>query len=162
MKTSNINLGENVIIDTSSTFNNVKIGDNVKISKNCSVYGSCEFNLEIGNDSYVGMNSTLNGFKNKLFIGNNVSIAQNVVIMTDSGPNASQSLQKVFPLINGPVKIGNHSWIGANSVVMPNVVLGEFCVVAANSFVNKSFPSFSVVGGNPAKLIRKIEPDKIY
>ena len=105
------------------------------------------------------MGSLLNGYHNKLIIGKNVSIAQNVNIMTDSGPNASRKMQKYFQLINGPVKIGDHSWIGANSVIMPNVVLGEFCVVAANSLVSKSFPPYSVVGGNPAKLIKRLIND---
>lgn len=156
MKTSNIFLGKDVIIDPSSTFNNVKIGDNVKISKNCNIYGSSENILRIGKETTVAMGSLLNGYANKLLIGENVSIAQNVNIMTDSGPNASKEMQAYFPLVNGPVIIGNHSWIGANSIIMPNVNLGEFCVVAANSFVNRSFPSYSVIGGNPAKLIKKI------
>jgi acetyltransferase-like isoleucine patch superfamily enzyme len=156
MKTSNIKLGIDVEIDSSSTFNNVIIGDNVKIAKNCNIYGSEDYILEIGNGSYIGMCSLINGFSNKLIIGINVSIAQNVNIMTDSGPNASKKMQEYFPIIKGSVTIGNHSWIGANCVIMPNVNLGEFCVVAANSYVNKSFPPFSVIGGNPAKLIKSI------
>ena len=156
MKTSNITLGKDVTIEPSSTFNNVKIDDNVKIAKNCNIYGSSENILIIGKETYIGMCSLLNGFANKLVIGENVSIGQNVNIMTDSGPNASKEMQAYFPLLNGPVSIGDHSWIGANSIIMPNVRLGEFCVVAANSFVNISFPSYSVIGGNPARLIKKI------
>lgn len=156
MKTSNITLGEDIDIDPSTTFNNVKIEDKVKIAKNCSIYGSKSYILEIGKESYIGMGSLLNGYANKLIIGKKVSIAQNVNIMTDSGPNASTEMQGYFPLLNGPISIGDHSWIGANCVIMPNVTLGEFCVVAANSFVNKSFPSYSVIGGNPAKFIKSI------
>lgn len=156
MLTSNIILGENVIIDISSTINNVKIEDYVKIAKNCSIFGSSKNILEIGKESYIGMGTLLNGHAAKLIIGENVSIAQNVIIMTDSGPNASKEMQKFFPLIEGPVVIGNHCWLGANSVIMPNVELGEFCVVAANSFVNKTFPSYSVIGGNPARILKMI------
>jgi acetyltransferase-like isoleucine patch superfamily enzyme len=161
MITSNISLGVNVNIDPSSSINNVKIGDNTKIAKRCSVYGSPENILEIGNDSYIGMNSILSGFVAKIVIGSNVSIAQNVNIMADSGPNASAALQKIFPLIKGSVKIGDHCWIGTNSIIMPSVNLGEFCIVAANSFVNKSFPAYSMVGGSPAKLIRSLKIDEI-
>lgn len=157
MKLSNISLGENVVIDDTSSINNVKIDDNVKIAKMCSIYGSAEHQLEIGANSYIGMFSILNGFKRKLTIGQHVSIAQNVNIMTDSGPNASEEMQKIFPLLEGEVHIGDHSWIGANSVIMPGVNLAEFCVVAANSFVNKSFPSFSMIGGNPAKLLKTLQ-----
>ncbi|RXM40024.1 transferase [Chryseobacterium sp. CH21] len=162
MKISNISIGENVIIDPTTSINNVRIADNVKIAKLCSIYGSEKNQLEIGESSYVGMFSILNGFSRKLTIGKHVSIAQNVNIMTDSGPNASEEMQKIFPLISGEVQIGDHSWIGVNAVIMPGVQLGNFCVVAANSFVNKSFPDYSMIGGNPAKLIKTLLlPDEI-
>ena len=157
MKTSNISIGKDVIIDPSSAINNVTIADNVKIAKYCSIYGAESNILEIGKDSYIGMFSILNGYSRKIKIGKNVSIAQNVNMMTDSGPNASEEMQAYFPIIKGEIAIGDHSWIGANVVVMPDVILGEFCVVAANSFVNSSFPAYSVIGGNPARLIKTIE-----
>jgi acetyltransferase-like isoleucine patch superfamily enzyme len=157
MITGNISLGENVSLETSSNINNVVIGDNVKIAKNCSIFGSKDNVLEIGNNSYVGMGTLLNGYSAKIIIGEKVSIAQNVNIMADSGPNASEEMQKFFPIIKGPISIGDHCWIGANAIIMPNVKLGEFCVVAANSFVNKNFPSYSVIGGNPAKVLRIIK-----
>ncbi|MCF8380677.1 MAG: acyltransferase [Bacteroidales bacterium] len=100
------------------------------------------------------MNSIINGFAAKIIIGENVSIAQNVNIMVDSGPNASPKMQRVFPIEKGPIKIGDNCWLGANSIVMPNVTLGEFCIVAANTYVNLSFPAFSIIGGSPARLIR--------
>jgi ubiquinone/menaquinone biosynthesis C-methylase UbiE len=81
--------------------------------------------------------------------------------MVDSGPNASPGMMKIFPIVKGPVTIGNDSWIGANSIIMPNVTLGEFCVVASNSFVNKSFPPFSIIGGTPARLIRNFTATEI-
>jgi acetyltransferase-like isoleucine patch superfamily enzyme len=154
MKFANINLGLEVEIDPSSTVNNVNIGDRVKIAKLCSIFGGPDNLLELGKDSYVGMHTIINGFAAKLIIGENVSIAQNVNIMVDSGPNASPSMQRIFPLEKGPVRIGNNCWIGASVIIMPKVTLGEYCIVAANSYVNKSFPSFSIIGGNPAKLLR--------
>jgi len=157
MITSNIQLGEGVSIDPSSSVNNVTVGNHVKIAKNCSIFGSAQFPLEIGDSTYIGMFSIINGFKAKVSIGKNVSIAQNVNIMADSGPNASPLMQQYYPMITGNVKIGDHSWLGANVIIMPGVELGEFCVVAANTFVDKSFPSYSVIGGNPAKLIKRIE-----
>jgi acetyltransferase-like isoleucine patch superfamily enzyme len=161
MKFANIHLGAEVEIDPSTSINNVTIGDKVKISKRCSIYGGYENQLVIGENSYVGMNTILNGFAAELRIGKNVSIAQNVTIMVDSGPNASTALQRIFPIEKGPVEVGNDCWIGANAVIMPNVTLGEFCVVAANSYVNKSFPSFSIIGGSPARLIRSFSKKEI-
>lgn len=158
---ANINIGENVQIDPSSTVNNVIIGNNVKIAKRASIFGGPNNLLEIGDNSYVGMNCILNGFSEKLKIGSHVSLAQNVNIMVDSGPNASELMQLVFPLECAPVQIGDHSWIGASSIIMPGVSIGKFCVIAAGSFVNKSFPDYSIIGGTPARLIRKMSKDEI-
>jgi len=160
MKFANINLGDNVEIDPSTTINNVTIGANVKIAKRCSLYGSPGNQLEIGSDTYIGMNTIVNGFAAKVRIGEHVSIAQNVNIMADSGPNASLSMQKIFPIEKGTVKIEDHCWIGAGAIIMPNVALSEYCIVAANSFVNRSFPAFSVIGGNPARLIRSFTEEE--
>ncbi len=160
MKFGGITLGADVEIDPTTTFNNVNIGDRVKIAKHCSIYGGSDNQLEIGMETYIGMNSILNGFVAKLIIGSNVSIAQNVNIMVDSGPNASPAMQKIFPIEKGPINIGNNCWLGANTIVMPNVTLGEYCIVAANSFVVKSFPAFSIIGGNPAKLLRMFTDDE--
>lgn len=154
MKYANICLGIDVDIDPSSSINNAAIGNNVKIARRCSIYGSPAYQLEIGSNSYIGMNTIINGFAAKVDIGANVSIAQNVNIMADSGPNASRALQRLFPIIAKEVHIGDDCWIGASVIIMPGVTLGNFCIVAAHSFVNKSFPAFSIIGGNPAKLIK--------
>ncbi|MCX6279312.1 MAG: acyltransferase [Bacteroidetes bacterium] len=161
MKFANINLGSDVEIDPSSSINNVIIGDRVKIAKRCSIFGGSDNPLEIGAGSIIAMNSIINGFAARVKIGKNVGIGQNVNIMADSGPTNSPQMQKVFPLVTGPINIGNHCWIGASAIIMPNVSLGDYCVVAANSFVNKSFPEFSIIGGNPAKLIRFFTTEEI-
>ena len=156
MEISNIQLGENVQIDDSTSFNNVVVSKNVKIAKRCSIFGSQNYPLIIGEGTYIGMNTILNGFRAQLRIGARVSIAQNVNIMVDSGPNASLELQKIYPMEAGDIEIGDDSWIGANVIIMPNVKLGKFCVVAANSFVNASFEDYSLIAGTPAKFIKKI------
>lgn len=158
---ANITLGQNVDVDETTSINNVNVGDNVRIAKRCSIFGGSTNVLSIGANSYIGMNSVLNGYSAQLIIGANVSIAQNVNIMVDSGPNASPLLQRIFPLEKAPVTIGDNSWIGASSVIMSGVTLGRFCVVAANSFVNRSFDDYSIIGGTPARLIRKMTEQEI-
>ena len=161
MITSNIYLGENVSIDKSSNVNNVKIGDQVRIAGQVSVFGSKDQVLELGQNCYVGPNCLIEGYNAKVKVGSFVSFAQNVNLMSGSGPNASPLMQKLFPITKGEVSIGDHSWIGASAVIMPNVSLGKCCIVAANSFVNKSFEDYSIIGGSPARLIRKMTDAEI-
>jgi acetyltransferase-like isoleucine patch superfamily enzyme len=58
-------------------------------------------------------------------------------------------------MLKGRVEIGNDCWIGANAVILKDVVLGDGCIVAAGAVVTKSFPANSVVAGVPAKLLRQ-------
>ncbi len=154
MESNTNKFGENVKINEGSSVNNTIIGSNTKIAKRCSIYGNPEFPLLVGVGCYFGMNSICNGFDAQIAIGNYVSCAQNVNIMAGSGPNASERMQRIFPLKMSPVTIGDHTWIGAGAVILPGVEIGRFCFIHANSVVNTSFPDFSIIGGIPAKLIR--------
>lgn len=63
----------------------------------------------------------------------------------------------------GSVQIGKYSFIGPHVTIMPKVKLGKGCLVAAYSFVKDEFPDFSIIGGNPAKIIGDTrEMDKSY
>ncbi len=158
---ANISLGKNVQIDPTASINNIVLGDNTKISKRVSAFGSSENLLEIGESTYIGMNCILNGYSAKLTIGKNVSFAQNVNVMVDSGPNASLNMQRIYPIVAKEVIIGDNSWIGASAIIMPGVALGKYCVVAAGSFVTTSFSDYSIIGGTPAKLIRFFTDEEI-
>lgn len=161
MITSNIILGEEVFIDSSSKVNNATIGARCKIAAQVNLFGSPKHPLILGEGCYIGPYCLLEGFNGLVEIGNNVSFAQRITLISGSAPNASYKLQRIFPLDTGPIKIGDHNWIGAHCVIMPNVTLGEFCIVAANSFVNQSFPAYSIIGGSPAKLIRSLSIEEI-
>lgn len=161
MITSNIQLGADVFIDKDASVNNVQIGSKTKIASQVKIFGSPEHILNVGEGCYFGPYTIVEGFNAQVTIGHHVSFAQNVNLMSGSGPNASEALQKIFPIIKGSVQIGDHSWIGASAVIMPHVHLGKFCIVAAHSFVNQSFPDYSVIGGTPAKLIRTLTPEEI-
>jgi acetyltransferase-like isoleucine patch superfamily enzyme len=161
MLTGNIKIGQNVFIDPSSKVNNASIKDNVKIAANVNIFGSPKSQLEIGQNSYIGPYCMLEGYNGRVSIGSYVSFAQRITLLSGSAPNSSERMQRIFPIQKGPVTIGDHTWIGAHCVIMPNVELGKYCVVAANSFVNKSFPDYSIIGGSPAKLIRLLTQQEI-
>jgi acetyltransferase-like isoleucine patch superfamily enzyme len=61
-----------------------------------------------------------------------------------------------------PVLIGNNVWIGRNSIILPGVEIGDHSVVGAGSVVTKSVPPRSVVAGNPARIIREIAASQDY
>lgn len=86
-----------------------------------------------------------------IHIGDHVTISSNVSFCThDNG------IIKVIPGktdVVGPITIGNNCFIGMNSILMLGVTLNDNCIVGAGSVVTHSFPSNSVIAGNPARLI---------
>lgn len=91
-------------------------------------------------------------------IGDNCRIAKDVKFFTHGG---AWTLRYVFKDENldffGKVKIGNNTYIGESSMIMPGVTIGDNCMVAAGSVVVKSVPDNTVVGGNPAKYIGDVK-----
>lgn len=86
-------------------------------------------------------------------IGNNVTLAPRVHILChDASTKHYLGYTKI-----GKVTIGNNVFIGANTIVLPNVKIGNDVVIGANSTVTKDIPSNSVVAGNPAKVISTLE-----
>ena len=94
---------------------------------------------------------------NKVYIGDYTFIAPNVGIR--SGNHDRQDLR--IQTDNPPVRIGNYCWLGMNVAILPGIVLGDFTVVGAGAIVTKSFEEgYCVIGGNPARVIRKLEKDQ--
>ena len=59
------------------------------------------------------------------------------------------------PLVTSPVSIGDGCWIAENVKILRGSIIGEKCIVAANSVVKGKFPAYSIIAGNPAKVIKK-------
>jgi acetyltransferase-like isoleucine patch superfamily enzyme len=111
-------------------------------------------NVSINSDCHIGA-------INEIIIEDGVLIASKVYItdhyhgeITSQAINLIPSERKLFS--KGAVKIEKNVWIGEGVVILPNVTIGENSIIGANSVVTKSVPKNSVVGGNPAKIIRTI------
>ncbi|MEG0691993.1 MAG: DapH/DapD/GlmU-related protein [Oscillospiraceae bacterium] len=89
-------------------------------------------------------------------IGNGTQIANNVGIIT-----ANHDLNDITKhQVGKPVIIGENSWIGMNSVILPGVILGEHTIVGAGSVVTKSFSEGNcVIAGNPARLLKVLDKE---
>ena len=108
------------------------------------------WNLNMGNRASIGENCWVYAMA-PIRIGEYSCIGKDVYLLT-----GSHDIEKAtFDLVTKPITIGNGCWIATASTILPGVSLGDFCVAAANSVVSKDFVSFSVVGGNPAKFIKK-------
>jgi acetyltransferase-like isoleucine patch superfamily enzyme len=91
---------------------------------------------------------------NKIYIGDHTFIAPNVGIMSGNHDFSDLRLQTT----NTPITIGSYCWLGMNVMVLPEVVLGDFTIVGAGAVVTRSFEEgYCVIGGNPAKIIRKLD-----
>lgn len=100
------------------------------------------------------------GHTELLSIGPNVAVGPNVTIILHSDPYPS-NLSKLYPKNKKKVIINKHVWIGASATILGGVNIGENSIIAAGAIVIRDVPSFSIVAGNPAKIIKKINPNYI-
>jgi maltose O-acetyltransferase len=90
-------------------------------------------------------------------IGDRVSIAPRVTLVTSSHPNNSR-IREFAPLDRGAVTIEADAWIGSGSIVLPGVTIGRGAVIGAQSVVANDVAPFHVVAGQPARTIRVLTP----
>jgi acetyltransferase-like isoleucine patch superfamily enzyme len=105
----------------------VFFGDRNVINSGCFFDGRC-FPIEIGQDVSIGPEATI------LTLGHD-----------PRSPNFGDK--------GGPVKIGDHVWIGYRAIILPGIEIGEGAVVGAGAVVTKDVPPFTIVAGNPALKI---------
>lgn len=133
-------------------WNRFEIGNNTTIEDFVTINNGVG-DVKIGHSSRIGMGNTIIG---PVHIGNSVILAQNVVA---SGLNHSYEDISV-PIKNQSVTtklivIDDETWIGANVTIVAGITIGKHCVIAAGSVVTKSIPDYSVVVGNPARIIKR-------
>lgn len=136
-------------------FNKFNIGKKSTI-EDFSVVNNGVGDVFIGDNTLVGMSNVIIG---PVTIGNNVILAQHIVL---SGLNHEYRDINV-PIADqkvtmAPIVVEDDCWIAANSVITSGVTIGKHSVVAGGSVVTKSVPPYSVVAGNPAKIIRQYDP----
>lgn len=133
----------------------VKIGLGVKICSSVTIIGNGK--LTIGKETWIGP-QTLICCSDNVDIGADCDIAPRVYIGDGTHAITPDAKRIAGHDCAIPIKIGNGCWICANASVLPGVEIGDKCIVAAGAVVSKGkFDNFSLIGGIPARLIRKYE-----
>jgi len=117
--------------------------------------------LEIGDNVSLGEYSHITCAR-KVVIGNGV-LTGRFVLITDNSHGSSLTEEIIRPPLarpihsNGAVIIHDNVWIGDKATILPNVIVGEGAIVAANAVVTKDVPAYTVVAGCPAKVVKMIK-----
>ena len=123
-------------------------GEGTSIYDSCLVLGD----VRIGKNTWVGPYTILDGSGGGLSIGEECAISAGVHIYTHDTVN---KVINSGPIEVAPVSIGNHVYIGPQTVIAKGVSIGDYVVIGANSLVNRDIPGGSKVFGSPARIVGK-------
>lgn len=143
------------------------IGENTIIGRSCilgtwKTYNGVDYNpsIIIGDNCNIGEYNHITACGN-ILIGNGVLTGRYVYISDNNHGDTEYSTLTIRPLerelsSKGEVIIGNNVWIGDKVAILSGVTIGEGAIIASNAVVTKDVPSYSIVGGVPAKLIKQV------
>ena len=112
--------------------------------------------VNIGKGCYIAQQCSIdNAYPELVFIEDCAGVNQGTTIIAHS--NAGAFFEDIVPNVAAPVVIRHHALCAINSTILPGAEIGEFSIVTAGSVVNKKVPPYSLVQGNPAKVIFNFE-----
>lgn len=112
-------------------------GKNITIGKDVFINSGCHFQDQGG-----------------IEIGDGALIGHNVVLATINHDTIPGNGRKNH---YAPIQLGKHVWIGSNATILPGVTVGDWAVIAAGAVVTNDVPPYTIVGGVPAKIIKRVE-----
>jgi acetyltransferase-like isoleucine patch superfamily enzyme len=131
------------------------------LPRSSSIHWRAEFyapsQVQIGEHTTIGDGAFLDG-RGGLVIGASVNLGSKVTIWTRQHDIDSPT----FAEVGAPVEIRDYAYLGSGCTILPGVTIGEGGVVGAGSVVTKDVPSFTLVAGAPARVIRKRSQDLNY
>lgn len=116
------------------------------------------FNADCGRNIHLGEGVFINSgckFQDQggIFIGDRCLIGHNVVIAT---LNHHMDVERRGGMVPKPVRLGSDVWVGSGAILLPGITVGDGAVVAAGAVVTKDVAPRTIVGGNPARLIKQV------
>lgn len=112
-------------------------GKNITIGKDVFINSGCHFQDQGG-----------------IEIGDGALIGHNVVLATINHDTIPGNGRKNH---YAPIQLGKHVWIGSNATILPGVTVGDWAVIAAGAVVTSDVPPYTIVGGVPAKIIKRVK-----
>lgn len=173
--TSTINRGIKIRLDNPKEKKYLVIGENCIINGKF-VFESSEGKITIGNHSYIGGGTYIS--RSSIEIGDNVTIAWGGTVydhdshsldyrkrrkdiddeLEDFRSRHNMIQNKDWDdVMSRPIKICNDAWIGMNVIILKGVTVGEGAIVGAGSVVTKDVPAWTVVAGNPARIVKELK-----
>lgn len=152
----------------------LEIGSDCIISGNY-IFESSEGYIEIGNHTYIGGSTFIS--RSRISIGSNVTIAWGCTVYDHDSHSLDYKLRrkdiddelrdirdgvnfiqnKDWSCVNSkPIRICDDAWIGMNCIILKGVTIGEGAIVGAGSVVTKDVPAWTLVAGNPARVIKSL------
>ena len=157
----NVVLGDNVVIADGVQLKNVVIGDNAKLGRNITLYSDKESQpVRIGRYCWLSYGVFGEATQGEIILKDYAIVAHRAILLSSTGTNTNNPVMyEIYPEHGGPITIGKYAWIGAQCTILPDVILGDGVVIGANSLVKGGrYEAWSVYGGTPAKLLKKIDP----
>jgi acetyltransferase-like isoleucine patch superfamily enzyme len=152
-------VGKKIIIGNDSRIlSRVKIkAKSIELGQRCiisdDVFISGKGNISIGSKSYLGKKSRID-LSRDVSIGFDVGFGENSIIWTHG---YYPPVDEGYPVTYGGVTIKDKAWVSTNIIILPNVTIGESCIIGAGSVITKSIDDRLVVAGNPGKPIKKVD-----
>ncbi len=129
------------------------------VGQNCTIWSPfyCSYgkNTSLGNNVFINYMCTILD-NNEVRIGNHVMIGPAVQIYTAAHDLIAETRIQGWEVAKS-IEIEDNVWIGGGAILLPGVKIGRNAVVGAGAVVSRSVPANTVVAGNPARVIRKVE-----
>ena len=145
----------NILNDRNELAKKFNWGDNSSVYDDCLILGD----VKLGLNCWVGPFTVLDGNAFPIEIGDWTSIGTGTHIYTHHTIDQALSGGKLKPA-TAAVSIGKNCFISPQVMIAPGSKIGDCCFVTAQSYVEGSFPDFSIISGNPSKVVGKIEIDE--
>lgn len=128
-------------------------GENVNVERKANLGTGFGFKIKIGSNSGIGINCTL---PREIEIGENVMMGPNCYFLSNNHAFDSTEIPMIFQgnTLHKKTIIEDDVWIGRQVIITSGRTIKKGTIIAAGCVLTKDFPEFSIVGGNPGKLIR--------